>query len=111
MFQVSLQGAVHVVNGKFPLNTEYVAEARSACEPLFGKGQPRIVLQLSDIPFLDSQGLELLLELRDRCARSGGAIHLAAPNKLCSDILHATGLADDFAIFDELHAAVGSFAQ
>ena len=75
------------------------------------RDRPRSVLQLTDIPLIDSQGLELLLDLRDRSARCGGAVHLAAPNVLCRDILQATGLAEEFAIFDDLNSAVGSFAQ
>lgn len=111
MFNVSLQGAVHVLSGNVPLNSENIALAREACIQCFGKGQPHLVLQLSAIPLIDSEGLELLLDLRDRCLKSGGAVHLSAPNILCRDILQATGLADEFAIFDDQNAAVGSFAQ
>ncbi len=111
MFHISLQGAVQVVSGKGPLNKEHVAAVRSMCERLFGKGQPRIVIDLSGVPLLDSLGLELLLDLRDRSVSRGGAVHLAAPTSLCRDILQATGLAGDFAIFDDLNSAVGSFAQ
>lgn len=111
MFQVSQQGAVHVVSGAVPWNTEHLAEARAVCEPLCGKGQPRIVIELSEVAFLDSAGLELLLALRDRSARCGGAVHLAGPNKLCREILQVTGVADEFSIFDDVRSAVGSFAQ
>jgi anti-sigma B factor antagonist len=111
MFQVSLQGAVQVVTSNTPLNAENVSEARSAFEQCFGKGQPKIVFHLAGTALFDSQGLEFLLDVRDRALRCGGAVHLAEPKALCSDILQATGLASSFAIFDELNAAVGSFAQ
>lgn len=111
MFKVSLQGAVHVFSGTAPLNSEHISLAKEACEQCFGKGQPHLVLHLSGIPLIDSEGLELLLDLRDRCMKCGGAVHLSAPNVLCRDILQATGLAGEFAIFDDQAAAVGSFAQ
>jgi anti-anti-sigma factor len=68
-------------------------------------------MHLGGVQLIDSAGLELLLDVRDRCLRSGGALQLAAPNPLCRDILQATGLASQFAIFDTVTAAVGSFAQ
>jgi anti-anti-sigma factor len=111
MFQVSRQGSVNVLSGTDPLSTEHVAAARIVSEQCFGKGQPQIVVHLAGIPLMDSEGLEFLLELRDRALRCGGAVQLAEPKALCRDILQATGLAGDFAIFEHLNAAVGSFAQ
>ena len=111
MFQVNRQGSVNVLSGTDPLNSEHVPAARAASEQCFGKGQPQIVFHLAGIPLIDSAGLEFLLELRDRTLRYGGAVQLAEPRTLCRDILQATGLAGEFAIFDHLNSAVGSFAQ
>jgi anti-sigma B factor antagonist len=111
MFQVSLQGAVQVFSSNVPLNVEHLTEARTAVEQCFGKGQPKIVIHLGGIALFDSEGLEFLLDIRDRALRCGGAVHLAEPKALCRDILQATGVAGSFAIFEELNAAVGSFAQ
>lgn len=111
MFQVSLQGAVQVISGTSPLNSEHVSLAKTAIEQCFGKGQPQIVFHMAGIPLLDSEGLEVLLDLRDRAVRCGGVVQLAEPRALCRDILQVTGLASEFAIFDQLNAAVGSFAQ
>lgn len=111
MFHVNRQGAVYVLSGSDPLSTEHVEAARAVSEQCFGKGQPHIVFNLAGIPLIDSAGLEFLLDLRDRTARCGGAVQLAEPKALCRDILQATGLAGQFAIFEQLGAAVGSFAQ
>jgi anti-anti-sigma factor len=111
MFQLKRQGAVFVLSGTDPLNAEHVPAARAASDECFGKGQPQIVVNLASIPLVDSVGLEFLLELRDRTVRCGGAVQLAEPKVLCRDILQATGVAGEFAIFDQLSAAVGSFAQ
>lgn len=111
MFHVNRQGAVYVFSGSEPLNADHVNAARMVAEQCFGKGQPQIVVNMAGIPLIDSLGLEFLLELRDRCVRSGGAVQLAEPKALCSDILQATGIATEFAIFDGLNAAIGSFAQ
>jgi anti-sigma B factor antagonist len=111
MFQVSLQGAVQVVSSSVPLSAEHMESAKSAFEQCFGKGQPKIVVHMAGIPLLDSEGLELLLNLSDRALRCGGVVQLAEPRPLCRDILQITGLASRFAIFNDLNSAVGSFAQ
>lgn len=111
MFHVKRQGAVYILAGAEPLSSDHVEAARSVSEQCFGKGQPQIVVNLAGVPLLDSAGLEFLLELRDRTVRCGGAVQLAEPKALCRDILQATGLAGEFAIFEQLNAAVASFAQ
>lgn len=111
MFESSKQGAVHVVSGDCPLNVEGVTNARRVFEECLGKGQPRVVFQMNGVALLDSAGLVLLLDIRDACLRRGGALQLAAPNPLCRDILRATGLAQQFTVYDDAISAVGSFAQ
>lgn len=111
MYELSKQGAVHIVSGRVPMAAEYVQMALHVFDNCFGHGQPHIVLHMQGIPLLDSAGLELLLDIRDRCLHSGGAMQLASPNALCRDILRATGLLDHFAVFDDVSSAVGSFAQ
>lgn len=111
MFERSKQGAVDVIAGDEPLNLESVDRVSRLLDQCIGQGQPRIVLDLGNVPLMDSAGLELLLEARRRCAARGGLIELAAPNPLCRDILHVTGLSAEFDIFDNVLNAVGSFAR
>ena len=111
MYKGEKQGSAFVVSGDSPLNRENVAEFEAACRDGFSKGQPRIVANLQGTLLLDSAGLELLLDLRDRCLQQGGVLHLAAPNPLCREILQATELAREFGIFDDVVSALGSFSQ
>jgi anti-sigma B factor antagonist len=100
-----------MIQGEVPLNGDYVAAAAHCCEPLCSTGQPKLVFDLSGIPLINSAGLELLLDVRDRCAARGGALVLAAPTPLCREILAATGLLGGIAVFDDAVSAAGSFAQ
>jgi anti-anti-sigma factor len=111
MFSLRSQGAVRVIGGDQSLTAESVAAATKVCEEALLNGQPRLVIDMQGIPLVDSAGLELLLSVRDRCVQRGGALHLAGPSALCRDILRATQIADQFAIFGDALAAVGSFAQ
>ena len=111
MFTLQKQGAVKVIAGHQVLNRDTVADALRVCDEALAQGQPRLVFDLQSVPLIDSAGLELLLDVRDRCSKRGGALHLAGPTSLCSDILVATQVASKFAIFDDALSAVGSFAQ
>lgn len=111
MFKHSKQGAVEVIRGDEPLNIDRIAAVEELLEACEHSGQPRIVFDLSHVPLIDSSGLELLLDLRDRCLQKGGAVKLASPNHLCNEILQITGLAEKFEVLDDAVAAVGSFTQ
>lgn len=111
MLDRTRHGAVDLLSGRDPLNQENAEGMARTVDEVLKAGQPRLVLDLSLIPFMDSTGLEWLLDLRDRCRLRGGAFKLAAPNSLCRDVLRITGLDHQFEIFDEPMKAVGSFAQ
>jgi len=111
MFDCSKQGSVFVLAGNEPLTRDHIGDLVAVSGQCFNQGQPKIVLSLQEMPLIDSAGLELLLDLRDRCQQRGGTLHLAAPSALCREILSATQLAREFAIFDDVLTAVGSFSQ
>jgi anti-anti-sigma factor len=110
MFSHFRQGAVDVISGDEPLQHDACDRFLATAEPPLRRGQPKLVVDLGSVPFVDSVGLETLLELRDRCTERGGACKLVAPNALCRDILAATGVGYEFEIADSLIDGAGSFA-
>jgi anti-sigma B factor antagonist len=111
MFTCNKQGGVFVISGSAPLNGSHVAEAAALFDQCVSGGQPRIVLNLQGIPLIDSSGLELLLDVGERCQNRGGALVLAAPSPLCRDILRVAGLPSQIAVFDDATSAAGVFSQ
>ncbi|HUG89652.1 MAG TPA: STAS domain-containing protein [Planctomycetaceae bacterium] len=111
MYEHSKQGAVDVITGDEPLNLDAVDRVSRLLEDCIGRGQPRIVLDFGGVALIDSAGLELLLDARQRCGQRGGRLQLAALSPLCHDILDVTGLASEFETFDDVLSAVGSFAR
>lgn len=110
MFSHTKQGAVDVIAGLVPLDAETCGRLRSAVEHCLTRGQPKLLIDLSQTPYIDSIGLETLLDARDLCQSRGGACKLSAPNNLCSDILKATGLQVEFEIVADVVSGAGSFA-
>lgn len=111
MFERARQGAVDVVQGDDPLNVDHVQRVRRLLEECLSRGQPRVVLDLGQVPLLDSAGLEMLLDLQEAVQRCGGSLKLAVGNPLCREILSVTGVGSRFEIFTEAASAVGSFVQ
>ena len=66
---------------------------------------------MTDIPLIDSCGLEVLLDNQERFVQSGGTFKLAAPTELCLEILEITRVAECFEIHRDVKSAVGSFLQ
>ena len=111
MFRRTRQGAINIIAGGSPLNRESSDYLANAVEQCLGDGPPRIVFDMSEIPLIDSAGLEKLLEIDELVEGRAGVMKLAAPNPLCRDILLVAGLADHFEIHKEVKVAVGSFVH
>ena len=111
MLQIESQGAVDVVMPKFALNHEHVESLRTAVAGRSLAGQPMLVIDMSQVPLIDSAGLETLLDIQQTLRESSGTLKLAGLTQLCEDILRVTGLADRFETYAETKAAVGSFVR
>jgi anti-sigma B factor antagonist len=111
MFAVKSQGAVEVIVPNVPLKGEYVEELRETVQYCLADGIPMLVLNLHDVPLLDSAGLESLLDIRDLVEKRGGTVKLASPPPLTQDILRVTGLGQQFEVFADEKSAVRSYIQ
>lgn len=111
MFELRRQGAIHVLTGDEPINSETVAQLESHLVSCFSLGQPRIVVDLERVSLIDSAGLEWLVDAAEKCFQRGGQAQIAAPNALCSDILRVTGVGDQVEVFDDVTSAVRSFSR
>jgi anti-anti-sigma factor len=69
----------------------------------------RIVLDVSGVPFMDSRGLEILLELNDELATSGRALKLCGLSDLLREVLELTDVLSSCECFEDVNSAVRSF--
>jgi len=67
-----------------------------------------IVLDMSQVPFIDSQGLESLLWLQDQCLERLGQMRLAACGDDVKTILKITRLSETIVSHPDIPAAVQS---
>ena len=111
MFERVTQGAVDVIKGDLPLNADHVDELAGLLQQSLESGQPYVVLDMEKVPLIDSAGLELVLRFQEELQQSGGALKVAAPNRLCEEIFSITGIAESFELFADVLSAVGSFVR
>ncbi len=77
---------------------------------IIAKHKTCIVLDMSGIGFIDSQGLEQLIWARDYCNENKRELRLAGLDENCMRILEITQLEHEFDHYLELAEAVRSFA-
>lgn len=70
---------------------------------------PRFVLDLHEVPYLDSRGIEGIVDAATDLRKRGGRLRLAAVTATCREVLELTGQAQHVEFFDETQDAVRSF--
>ncbi len=88
---------------------EPVDSFRQTVEELFGNGDSRIVVNVGDVPMIDSSGIGALVRLLTIAKQRGGALKLVNPSKLAVQTLKIVGLLNLFEIYNDEGEAIGSF--
>jgi anti-sigma B factor antagonist len=83
---------------------------RQTVEELFGNGDSRIVVNVADVPMIDSSGIGALVRLLTIAKQRGGALKLVNPSKLTVQTLKIVGLLNLFEIYQDEAEAVSSFS-
>jgi len=77
---------------------------------LVNQGHRKIVLNLADVPYIDSAGLGEVVRTYTTVSRQGGSLKLLNPTKRITDLLAITKLLTVFETFDSESGAIGSFS-
>jgi anti-sigma B factor antagonist len=77
---------------------------------LVNQGKKKIVLNLADVPYVDSAGLGEIVRTYTTVSRQGGSLKLLNLTKRISDLLSITKLLTVFETFDTEKEAVASFS-
>jgi anti-sigma B factor antagonist len=77
---------------------------------LLNQGHKKIVLNLAQVPYIDSAGLGEIVRTYTTVSRQGGSLKLLSLTKRITDLLSITKLLTVFETFDTEQDAVGSFS-
>ena len=70
---------------------------------------PRVVVCMHEVPYMDSMALEGLLDATEALADRASALKLLDVTQTCREILELTGLSGRFRFFSEVQDAVKSY--
>jgi len=108
--ETKTRDSVKVVKLKGRLNMGVALDRfNAAMTELLGEGHNRIVLDLEEVPTIDSSGIGMLVRFLTTTKQSGGTIRLLKPSKFTVQTLKKVGLLNLFTTFEELRQAVASF--
>ena len=78
---------------------------------LLNQGLKKIVLNLADVPYVDSAGLGEIVRTYTTVSKQGGSLKLLNLTKRITDLLSITKMLTVFETFDSENDAVRSFSQ
>ena len=76
---------------------------------LIDGGARYILVDLTNVPYMSSAGLRVLVAMHKAAKKSGGGLCLAQPSDRVREVLDLAGLTPVFVIYPDVVAAVGSF--
>lgn len=104
------RGEVQLIRLRGPLRLgEAVDTLRQTLEEAVGAGDTRLVLNLAEVPMIDSSGIGLVVRFLASTKQRGGNVKLVQPAKFAVQTLRLVGVLNLFEVFDDDAAAVESF--
>jgi len=97
------------VEGKILLG-EGDVQLKRKIDELIERGETKLLLNLANVPYMDSGGLGEIVRSYTTVKRAGGDLKLLNATKRISDLLTITKLITVFEIFEDEAAAVKSYA-
>lgn len=102
-------GVISYIEPEIPIANEGVQELTKIIEGCFKENEFKIVINFRSVPYIDSEGLETLLDILKEVRKRGGSIKISDPNPVCNDIFVATRFETIFEIYSSADRAGRSF--
>jgi anti-sigma B factor antagonist len=106
-----LDDRTHVITVAGEIHVSTAPEFSRLLNDAIGDGRVQVVLDLTDVEFIDSTGLSVLLNGLRRVTRAGGRMALVCTNPTVLRLFVITRLDSTFQIVDTRAAAVAAVAQ
>ena len=101
-------GLVSILALVGPLVEEHVNLVKERLDLCLDSGNLRVLIDLKEVPLVDSAGLELLWDSLMKFRKVSGSLKLVNANPLIMDILLATRMTNIFEIFSDQEKAYRS---
>lgn len=107
---VRTQDQVKIVKLRGKLNLGASLDRTNATlKDLFDAGESRFLLDLQEVPMIDSSGIGLLVRCLTTAKQRGGSLKLLSPSKFALQTLKLVRVLNLFEVFEDRQTAVESF--
>ena len=106
-----LHGSVSVLAPHGPLAGEDIDHLQKDLCTAIDQKSGRVVLDMSDVPYLDSKGIELLLELCTGQPIAAARPRLASLGETAREALDLTNVLPRLTVFDTVESAIRSYKR
>lgn len=89
---------------------EAVDKLRETMEELLADDNAQYVLDIGEVPMIDSSGIGVIVRSLTSAKQRGGSVKLVNPSKLAMQTLKIVGLLGLFEVYNDEAEAVGSFS-
>ena len=96
-----------ILEGEINISTS--PELRKACDVLIKNNEKKVLMDLSEVSYIDSSGLATLIEMLQRLKKTGGRLRLSNMNDKIKSVFEITKLYKLFEIFDTRDSALKDF--
>lgn len=103
------EGAVTVLKPGGPLVQGDADQFKTQFVGVLPKCLGRVIIDASAIAYVDSRGLEVLVEVSEEMSRSGQTLKLCGANDTIREVMDLTETLGLFEQFADVHTAVRSF--
>lgn len=104
----SQHGAIAILSIAGAVLSEELDTFDAKFEDCISEGIYKIVLDLQNVSFVDSAGLEKILDTASDLGKRGGDLRVSSLNDVCSDIFRTTKMDSLVQVFDDREGALRS---
>ncbi|MAE60599.1 MAG: hypothetical protein CMJ49_04480 [Planctomycetaceae bacterium] len=99
---------VTVVAVKGEITLDEISPLKQLLDEQLARDARDFVLDLTEVPFIDSAGLESMLWLQDQAGEKLGQVRIVGPDENVRKILEITRLQHDFDAHEDIDSAIKS---
>lgn len=103
---VTKVGAYAVLSLRESITYQNCAEVEAHLQEATGSNQNTIIIEFKETTYLDSMALEMLLRMQNALKEHGRQMKIVGLNAVCTDILIATRLINQFHVHPDVREAI-----
>ena len=103
------QGPISTFTLRGRVDSAGAVELEQALHEALGAGHTRIILDLSQVAYINSAGLRILADVLTQNQANGGDLVLVAPSSKVRRVFQIVGFDHFFRMFDTIESAVREF--